>query len=185
MHCSFIDVGQLYKAHMLCGAYLADSISLNTLSLAGVMALGYIAAFSETLALTVIASEGIPPLLDALVTEIEDHIKSASAWSLGQIGRHSPNHAKAVAEKDVLPALVNGFISKTSSEDLQTKCKKAIKGICDRLTHFPALDSIMQVGFELTFLRIAIIQTTNLQFTCSVLCSMLNQGITFELHGTS
>ena len=148
------------------------------------MALGYIAAFSETLALTVIASEGIPPLLDALVTEVEDHIKSASAWSLGQIGRHSPNHAKAVAEKDVLPALVNGFISKTSSEDLQTKCKKAIKGICDRLTHFPALDSIMQVSFELNFLRIAIIQTMKLQFTCLV-CSMLNQEITFESHGTS
>lgn len=146
------------------------------------MALGYIAAFSETLALTVIASEGIPPLLDALVTEVEDHIKSASAWSLGQIGRHSPNHAKAVAEKDVLPALVNAFISKMSSEDLQTKCKKAIKGICDRLTHFPALDSIMQVGFfelhslRLNQLRIAITQTMKLQFTCLV-GSMLNQAI--------
>jgi hypothetical protein len=109
------------------------------------MALGYIAAFSETLALTVIALEGLSPLLDALTTEVEDHIKSASAWSLGQIGRHTPNHAKAVAEKNVLHALVSGFISKSSSEDLQTKCKKAIKGICDRLTFFPALDSLMQV----------------------------------------
>ncbi|KAG0573116.1 hypothetical protein KC19_VG150400 [Ceratodon purpureus] len=108
------------------------------------MAIGYIAAFSETLALTIIASEGVPPLLDALNTEIEDHIKSASAWSLGQIGRHTPNHAKALAESNVLPALVSGFISKSSSEDLQTKCKKAIKGICDRLTFFPALDKLMQ-----------------------------------------
>jgi 3-methyladenine DNA glycosylase AlkD len=110
------------------------------------MALGYIAAFSETLALAVIASDGLPPLLDALTTEIEDHIKSASAWSLGQIGRHTPNHAKAVAEVNTLQALVHCFIAKTSSEDLQTKCKKALKGICDRLTYFPALDAVIQVS---------------------------------------
>jgi len=119
---------------------------MQLLHYAGVMALGYIAAFSETLALIIIASEGLPPLLNALTIEVEDHIKSASAWSLGQIGRHTPNHAKAVAEKNVLSALVNAFISKSSSEDLQTKCKNAIKGICDRLTFFPALDSIMQVS---------------------------------------
>lgn len=112
--------------------------------LPGVMALGYIAAFSETLALTVIASEGLPPLLNAFTTEVEDHIRSASAWSLGQIGRHSPNHAKAVAELEVLPPLVGGFVSKHSSEDLQSKCKKAVKGICDRLTFFPALNSLLQ-----------------------------------------
>jgi hypothetical protein len=116
------------------------------------MALGYIAAFSETLALAVIASDGLPPLLDALTTEIEDHIKSASAWSLGQIGRHTPNHAKAVAEVNTLQALVHCFIAKTSSEDLQTKCKKALKGICDRLTYFPALDAVIQVSLHRGFL---------------------------------
>lgn len=114
------------------------------------MALGYIAAFSETLALTVIASEGLPPLLNAFTTEVEDHIRSASAWSLGQIGRHSPNHAKAVAELEVLPPLVGGFVSKHSSEDLQSKCKKAVKGICDRLTFFPALNSLLQVSVTFT-----------------------------------
>ena len=49
------------------------------------MALGYISAFSETLATAVIASKGIGPLFAALVEEPEDHVKSASAWSLGQI----------------------------------------------------------------------------------------------------
>jgi hypothetical protein len=112
------------------------------------MALGYIGAFTEALALTVIASNGLPPLLDALKNEIEDHIKSATAWTLGQIGRHTPNHAKAVAEIGVLPQLVLFFISKVSSEDLQTKCKKAFKSIVERLTYFPALDSIFQVCFK-------------------------------------
>ena len=48
----------------------------------------YIAAFSETLALAVVVSKGIPPLKDALINEPEDHLKAAAAWSLGQIGRH-------------------------------------------------------------------------------------------------
>ncbi|OXB70988.1 UNVERIFIED_CONTAM: hypothetical protein H355_009948 [Colinus virginianus] len=50
------------------------------LRLPGIMALGYIAAFSETLALAIIVSKGIPPLKQALVEEPEDHVKAAAAW---------------------------------------------------------------------------------------------------------
>lgn len=39
------------------------------------MTLGYVSAFSETLALAVIVAKGIPPLSHALVTEPEEHIK--------------------------------------------------------------------------------------------------------------
>lgn len=39
------------------------------------MALGYIGALSETMAMAVIGSKGIPPLVNALVTEPEDHIR--------------------------------------------------------------------------------------------------------------
>ena len=46
------------------------------------MTLGYIAAFSETLALAVIVANGVPPLAHALVAETEDHLKAAAAWSL-------------------------------------------------------------------------------------------------------
>ena len=60
---------------------------------------------TATLALAVVVSKGIPPLINAVVTEPEDHIKSASAWSLGQIGRHSPDHAKALADANALPKL--------------------------------------------------------------------------------
>lgn len=62
------------------------------------MALGYIAAFSETLALAVIAEKGLEPLCAAVAQESEDHIRAAAAWSLGQVGRHTPDHAKAVAD---------------------------------------------------------------------------------------
>jgi hypothetical protein len=62
------------------------------------MALGYIAAFSETLALAVIAEKGLAPLCVAVAEEQEDHLRAAAAWSLGQVGRHTPDHAKAVAD---------------------------------------------------------------------------------------
>jgi hypothetical protein len=39
-------------------------------------------------------AKGVAPLVDALVREPEDHIKSASAWSLGQIGRCVSAHDK-------------------------------------------------------------------------------------------
>ena len=39
------------------------------------MTLGYIAAFSETLALSVVIADGVPPLARALETETEEHIK--------------------------------------------------------------------------------------------------------------
>ena len=47
------------------------------------MTLGYISAFDESLAMGVIVSKGIAPLKDSLINEPEDHIKAASAWSLG------------------------------------------------------------------------------------------------------
>ena len=110
------------------------------------MAIGYIAALDEALASVLIASNGIAPLVDALCNEQEDHIKSASAWSLGQMGRHSPIHATALAESSALPHIVSAFLSPTASEDLQNKCKRALKAIVEHLTHFPSLDALLQVS---------------------------------------
>ena len=52
------------------------------------MALGYIASFSETLALAIIVSKGVQPLMIALMGEKDDHIRAACAWSLGQVSEH-------------------------------------------------------------------------------------------------
>ncbi|KAI9175852.1 hypothetical protein H9P43_006216 [Blastocladiella emersonii ATCC 22665] len=71
-----------------------------------IMALGYVAAFSETLALAVVVAQGIPALMEVLSTEAEPTVKAACAWTLGQIGRHSPDHAKALAAHAVLPKLL-------------------------------------------------------------------------------
>lgn len=30
--------------------------------------------------------------------EPDEHLKAAAIWTLGQIGRHTPDHAKAIAD---------------------------------------------------------------------------------------
>lgn len=70
------------------------------------MTLGYIAAFDEHNAMAIINSKGITPLKDALINEPEDYIRAAATWTLGQVGSHSSNHAKAMAETDVLSHLL-------------------------------------------------------------------------------
>ena len=47
--------------------------------------------------------KGVNQLAIVLQDEQEDHIKAATVWSLGQIGRHTPEHAKAIAVSNVLP----------------------------------------------------------------------------------
>jgi hypothetical protein len=70
-------------------------------------------------------------------------MKSASAWALGQLGRHTPDHAKAVADTGVLPLLVTIENDTHSTEDLKGKCRKALKAIVAKLTFMPALDALV------------------------------------------
>jgi hypothetical protein len=114
--------------------------------LPGIMTLGYIGAFDESLAMGIIVSKGILPLKDALRNEPEDHIRAAAAWSLGQIGRHSADHARALAEVDVPHCLLAAFIDEKSSEDLKTKAKRALKSIVQMCLYLPALEPLLQLA---------------------------------------
>lgn len=116
------------------------------MGLPGIMTLGYIASFSETMAKAVIDARGIAPLLECLKSDNEDHVRSASAWTLGQIGRHSPEHAEAVANENTLIKLLEAFDSAESSEDLKTKAKRALKGIIEKCTSLPALEPLIEAN---------------------------------------
>lgn len=139
---------ELAQLIVSAGGHGAVIESINTshgaARLPGIMTLGYIAGFSETLALAVIANQGILPLKDALQNESEDHIKSAAAWSLGQLGRHTPDHAKALAQADVLRVLIEVVRNPKSSEDLKTKAQRSLKMILAKTTHLPALEPLLQ-----------------------------------------
>jgi len=103
--------------------YVFESKSANRLP--GIMTLGYIAAFSETLAKAIEIKKGIIPLKDALVNEPEDHIKAAAAWSLGQIGKHTPDLAEALAQLDVFRVMVDVYKKAPNDSDLKTKVTRS------------------------------------------------------------
>eukprot|EP00049_Salpingoeca_infusionum_P009277 m.153437 g.153437 ORF g.153437 m.153437 type:complete len:512 (+) comp14291_c0_seq1:264-1799(+) len=109
----------------------------------GVMALGYISAFSERLSMSVIVSHGVPALATALQQDAEPHVQAAAAWSLGQVGRHTPEHAKHVAEANVLSTLLTLSQDEMSSEDLRAKASRALKNILQKCTHMPALQALL------------------------------------------
>ena len=70
--------------------------------------------------------QGVVQLAIALSEETEEHIQAATAWALGQIGRHTPEHAKAIAQANVLPRLLELYLSAEGAEDLQTKVSIAL-----------------------------------------------------------
>ncbi|XP_069561679.1 sperm-associated antigen 6 [Brachyistius frenatus] len=121
--------------------YLGDCS--GSLRLPGIMTLGYVAAHGENLATAVIISKGVPQLALCLSEESEHHIKAAVVWSVGQIGHHTPEHAKAVATANLLPKLLQLYMDAGSSEDLQVKSKKALKSILQKCTHLPALEPLL------------------------------------------
>nr|AFN42843.1 SPAG6-like protein [Marsilea vestita]AFO37823.1 SPAG6-like protein [Marsilea vestita] len=112
--------------------------------LPSIMTMGFIASFSETFADMLVSLNGIPPLVDALNTEPEDHIKSACVWSLGHIARHTSTNALSVAQCGALQKIVVLLLSPRSCEDLKSKCVKTLKGVIQKLRHLPALDALLQ-----------------------------------------
>jgi hypothetical protein len=67
--------------------------------LPGIIALGYVGAYNEKSALSIIDGKGIGILKDSLITIPDDLVKGASAWALGQIGGHSNKHANFLANE--------------------------------------------------------------------------------------
>ncbi|XP_010733461.3 sperm-associated antigen 6 [Larimichthys crocea] len=115
----------------------------GNLRLPGIMMLGYVAAHSENLAMAVILSKGVPQLALCLSEESDHTMKAATVWSIGQIGHHTPEHARAVATANLLPKLLELYMDASSSEDLQAKCKKALKSILQKCTYLPGLEPLL------------------------------------------
>lgn len=114
----------------------------------GILTLGFIAAFKEELASNVIRAKAINQLRDALQNETHQHIKAAACYALGHIGRHSPIHAKEVADANVLSLMLYHYMNPDSSDDLMDKAKKALKKIIDMCSHLTALEPLLQVAPE-------------------------------------
>lgn len=50
--------------------------------------------------------QGVHQLVLVLQVEQENHILAITIWALGQIGKHSPEHAKAIADTNVFTCIL-------------------------------------------------------------------------------
>ncbi|XP_017798694.1 PREDICTED: sperm-associated antigen 6 [Habropoda laboriosa] len=109
-----------------------------TVRLPAIMAIGYIAGHSDQLAVA-----GIVHLSIILNNEDDEHILSVTAWAIGQIGKHTSEHAKAVAVANILPKLLQLYNSPNSSEDLKAKCNITLKQVLQRCMYIEALEPLL------------------------------------------
>ena len=112
----------------------------------GILSLGFIAAFKDDLAMSVIQAKAISQLRDALQNEPHQHIKAAACYALGHVGRHSSKHAKEVSDANVLSLMLFYFIDPNSTDDLKLKAKNALKKIIDTCSNLSALEPLIHVA---------------------------------------
>lgn len=78
----------------------------------GITGLGYLGK-EESLAMQVIANQGVQPIKQVLLSSRNIDLLVIAARSLSELGKHSPDHAKALAEHGVLTALLQIYLNKS------------------------------------------------------------------------
>jgi hypothetical protein len=115
----------------------------------GLMAIGFIASFSQKLAQSLFAEK-----IDELVFSIfsaattHDNSKEAAAWALGQMGKHSPQQAAVLAKNNVLNSLLTTYRNAETLEELRLKTKRALKLIIGQVPDTEGLLKILDNASE-------------------------------------
>eukprot|EP00826_Nyctotherus_ovalis_P018892 TRINITY_DN15743_c0_g1_i1.p1 TRINITY_DN15743_c0_g1~~TRINITY_DN15743_c0_g1_i1.p1 ORF type:complete len:335 (-),score=136.27 TRINITY_DN15743_c0_g1_i1:156-1160(-) len=122
----------------------------NTKGLAklnGIMTIGYVASFDHDLAKSMVHAKAHIALVNAL-KEDSDHIRSSAAWSLGQIGRHSSELARELADHKALNELLIVYMNADEKGDLKSKSRKALKMTVQQCMEMDALRPLLEVADE-------------------------------------
>ncbi|XP_031833082.1 sperm-associated antigen 6 isoform X3 [Nomia melanderi] len=114
-----------------------------TARLPAIMAIGYIAGHSDQLAIAIIGSKGVTQLSTVLHEEKDEHVLAITIWATGQIGKHTPEHAKAIVVANILPKLLQLYNDPNSSEDLKLKCNVTLKQVLQRCMCLEALEPLI------------------------------------------
>ncbi|XP_043279064.1 sperm-associated antigen 6-like [Venturia canescens] len=117
--------------------------SKSATRLPAIMAIGYIAGHSDQLAIAVIGSKAVAHLAIVLQEESEDHILAITVWTLGQIGKHSAEHAKAISAANLLPKLLEMYKNEKNTEDLRLKSKSALKQILQKSLYIESIEPLL------------------------------------------
>lgn len=120
----------------------------GTAKLYAIMTLGFVSRFDKDLARNVVQCKGHIALVNAMKEVTEDHIKAAAAWSLGQIGRHSAELAKDLAEQNAMEALLEVYMKVEDKSDWKKKAKDALKRIIHECQEMDALQPLLEKAPE-------------------------------------
>ncbi|KAF5272806.1 hypothetical protein FQA39_LY07833 [Lamprigera yunnana] len=108
-----------------------------------ITAIGYIAGQCDQCAMSIIGCNGVDELVKILHTNLDDATLAVTSWCLGQIGKHSPEHTKAVGIANAFPTLLQLYMNEASSEDLKYKCKTTLKQCLQKCTLLCVLEPLL------------------------------------------
>lgn len=109
-----------------------------------VLAIGFISCFSQSLATAMINEDAHTILVNVFQTTQKDHVKADTAWALGQLGKHSPEHASHLTRLSVLELLLESYLNTSSSDDLKLRSKRAMKLIIEKCAEIEALQPLIE-----------------------------------------
>lgn len=124
------------------------SSTVGEARLNGILCLGSIASFKDDLAYSIIKHNGVEILKQALQSENDQYIKSAVCYTIGHLGRHSPNHANEIANSNILPLLMFYHMSSESTDDLKEHSFEALRKIIESLNKVSTLEPLLQICSE-------------------------------------
>jgi hypothetical protein len=125
------------------GLYLKD---LENDGLIAVMAVRFIASFSQALAQALLQESAAPVILGVFVGTREVHVKSPAAWAIAQLGKHSPEQAGQLTSQNTLALLFNAHNDQNIGEHLRLKTKRSLKFIIEKCNEIDALQPLVETG---------------------------------------
>lgn len=120
--------------------------------LPGIETIGFVAKDDESLAKDCIKENAHIALKDVLMHESNDKIKERVAWALGKLGKHTADHANALAEADILQKLLDTFAKAGSNATLKKKTKGALIRIIQKCNKIPLIETLIEDHLDLDIL---------------------------------
>jgi 3-methyladenine DNA glycosylase AlkD len=108
-----------------------------------VMAIGYVASFSQTLTVALMMEGADAVVLNVFVSSDDSFTKVAAAWTVGQLGKHSPQQVTRLASLNALSLLLDAHNGPDASEDLRMKTKRALKCVIQKCTSLRVIEPLI------------------------------------------
>lgn len=113
-----------------------------------IMAIGYISSFSQSLAMSLINENAAAVCLKTFTSSKLPSVKAAAGWALGQMGKHSPEHASSLTKHNVLELLLGTHLDSAATDEVKLKTKRALKLIIEKCAEIEALQPLINQAPE-------------------------------------